>query len=77
MLFFKAPNLQDLDDRSIIDAFSVKQKILHLKFHKYYEFSGKLGMQLSDFSLIVTSEKVRLLVHPCYTRFVVTTYCTW
>jgi hypothetical protein len=69
MLFFKSCELQDLEDRSIIDAFSVKQKILHLKFHKYYEFSGKLGRQLSDFSLIGTSEKVLLLVHPRYTRF--------
>ena len=38
--------IKDIEKRSVLDAFSVKQRMLQLKFHKYYELSGKLEIKV-------------------------------
>ena len=56
----------DPKDINILEAFGIRQKMLHLKFHKYYEFSGVL-----EAKICITEESLVVLNHPSDSRVTV------
>ena len=56
----------DPKDVNVLEAFGIRQKMLHLKFHKYYEFSGVLEVKIC-----INEDSLVVLNHPSDSRVTV------
>jgi len=52
-------HIKDISNVEFFKAFGIKQKILYLKLHKYYDFTGILELKIC-----ITSESLVTLTHP-------------
>ena len=59
-------HLTDVKNPAIMHAFGMRQKMIHLKLHKYYEFSG-----IMELKICITEDSLIVLNHPSDSRVAV------
>ena len=52
-------HIKDIDPLELFKAFGIKQKMLYLKLHKYYDFTGILELKIC-----ISSDSLVKLSHP-------------